>query len=119
GHSFLPEVRRSLISSLKTQLVPVGVLDEFQVAGVFVNWWDGIKYDLKTIMTNGWSPTLIPDRYLIDEFFQTEAKEIEDLEAAVGEKESTLAEAVEAAQSLMEYEAEEDEKITPALMRKE
>jgi len=116
---YLPDVRRALIDSLKQQLVPIGVLDEFQAAGVFVNWWDGIKYDLKTIMTNGWSPTLIPDRYLIETFFQKEAKEIEDLEAAIGEKESALAEAVEAAQALLEYEAEEDESVTAALMRKE
>jgi type I restriction enzyme M protein len=119
GGSYLPEVRRVLIISLKRQLVPIGVLDEFQVAGVFVNWWDSIKYDLKTIITNGWSPTLIPDSYLIARFFKKEAKEIEDLEAFVGEKESALTEAVEAAQALMEYEAEEDEKITAALMSKE
>ncbi len=119
GGRYLPEVRRTLIDSLKQQLVPIGVLGEFQVAGVFVNWWDGIKYDLKTIMTNGWSPALIPDRYLIETFFQKEAKEIADLEAAIGEKESALAEAVEAAQALLEYEAEEDESITAALMRKE
>ncbi len=81
GHLY-PEVRRTLINSLKKQIVPVGVLDEFQVAGVFVNWWDGIKYDLKTILTNGWSPTLIPDRYLVAAFFQKEAQEIEDLEAS-------------------------------------
>jgi type I restriction enzyme M protein len=60
---------------------------------------------------------LEPD--LIEAFFQKEAKEIEDLEAAVGETEAVLEEAVEAAQALMEYEAEEDEKITSALMRKE
>src|SRR5208282_4662490 len=119
GQSFMPEVRRSLISSLKTHLVPVRVLDEFQVAGVFVNWWDGIKYDLKTIMINGWSPTLIPDRYLIDAFFRKEAKEIEELEIGVGEAESALDDAVEAAQLALEYEGEEDETITAALMRKE
>jgi type I restriction enzyme M protein len=119
GRSFLPEVRRSLIYSLKEQLVPVGILDEFQVAGVFVNWWDGIKYDLKTIMINGWSPTLIPDHYLIDAFFQKEAKEIEELELLVGEAESALNDAVEAAQSALEYEPDEDESITAALMLKE
>ena len=86
---------------------------------MFVNWWDGIKYDLKTIMANGWSPTLIPDSYIIEAFFKKEAKEIEELDAAIGEKESELAEAVEAAQALLEYEAEEDESITAALMRKE
>ncbi len=97
----------------------IGVLVEFQVAGVFVNWWDSIKYDLKTIMTNGWSPTLIPDRYLIEAFFQKEAKEIEELEAGIGETESALDEAVEAAQALVEYELDEDESLTPKLMRDE
>ena len=90
GGRHLPEVRRTLIDSLKQQLVPIDVLDEFQAAGMFVNWWDGIKYDLRITMTNGWSPMFIPDRYLIEAFFQKEAKEIEDLEAAIGEKESTL-----------------------------
>jgi type I restriction enzyme M protein len=52
-------------------MVPIDVLDRFQVAGVFVNWWDNIKYDLKTIIQNGWSPTLISDNYIIGEFFQT------------------------------------------------
>jgi type I restriction enzyme M protein len=113
----LPNVRKTLIASLKQQLVPIGVLDEFQAAGIFVNWWDGIKYDLKTIMINGWSPTLIPDRYLIEAFFQKEAGEIEQLEVSVGEKESALTETVEAAQALLEYEVEEDESITAALMR--
>lgn len=115
----LPEVRRTLIESLKVQLVPLGVLDEFQAAGVFVNWWDGIKYDLKTIMTNGWSPTLIPDDYIIAAYFQAEVDEIERLEGALGEQEAALEEAVEAAQEIVEYEADEDEKITPALMKQE
>lgn len=115
----LPDVRRALIGSLKKQLVPIGVLDEFQVAGVFVNWWDGIKYDLKTIMTNGWSPTLISDSYLIKKFFQKEECEIEELEASIGETESALVEVVEAAQALVEYELDEDETLTPKLMRDE
>ncbi|MBE9103582.1 N-6 DNA methylase, partial [Nostoc cf. edaphicum LEGE 07299] len=75
----LPHVRQELIDSLKNKLVPVNVLDLFQVAGVFVNWWDNIRYDLKTIIQNGWSPTLIPDSYIIKAFFQVEADEIEQL----------------------------------------
>lgn len=61
----LPDVRRSLLDSLKQQVTPLGVLDDFQVAGVFVNWWDNIKYDLKTIMASGWSTALIPDAYVV------------------------------------------------------
>ena len=113
----LPEVRRTLIESLKAQLIPLGVLDEFQAAGVFVNWWDGIKYDLKTIMTNGWSPTLIPDEYLIRAYFQAEADEIEALENAISAAETALEDATEAAQEALEYELDEDEKLTAALMK--
>ena len=113
----LPEVRRTLIESLKAQLVPLSVLDEFQVAGVFVNWWDGIKYDLKTIMTNGWSPTLIPDDYIIAAYFQAEADKIAALEEAVNAAETAIEEATEAAQELLEYELDEEETLTPKLMK--
>ncbi|MES2688876.1 MAG: class I SAM-dependent DNA methyltransferase, partial [Bacteroidota bacterium] len=79
GYKF-PRVRKELLDSIKEKFVPVGVLDKFQVAGVFVNWWDNIKYDLKTIMQNGWDAGLIPDEYLIEEFFKTEKAEIEQIE---------------------------------------
>lgn len=117
--SDLPDVRRTLLQSLKDELTPLKVLDDFQVAGVFVNWWDGIKYDLKTIMTNGWSPTLIPDAYLIAACFQAEAAEIEALETAISDAESALEEAVNAAQELLEYELDEEEKLTAALMKQQ
>lgn len=119
GGEQLPEVRRSLLDSLQARLTPLGLLDGFQVAGVFVNWWDGIKYDLKTILTNGWSPALIPDPYLLETFFQAEADELESLAAQLGEAESALEEAVAAAQELLEYEADEDETINAALMKRE
>lgn len=119
GGEQLPEVRRSLLDSLQARLTPLGLLDGFQVAGVFVNWWDGIKYDLKTILTNGWSPALIPDPYLIAAFFQVEADELESLAAQLGEAESALEEAVAGAQELLEYEADEDETINAALMKRE
>jgi restriction endonuclease S subunit len=39
------------------------VLDEFQSAAVFVNWWQQIRYDLKTVVSTGWHHALIPDSY--------------------------------------------------------
>ncbi|MBS0645838.1 MAG: N-6 DNA methylase [Verrucomicrobia bacterium] len=119
GGSKIPKVRQELLDTIKEQFVPVGVLDKFQVAGVFVNWWDNIKYDLKTIMQNGWDPGLIPDSYLIEEFFQKEQAEIEALEIQQSEKESLLEEAVEEAIGLMEMEAEEDETISTAKVKEE
>jgi type I restriction enzyme M protein len=114
----LPEVRHELLTTLKTKLVPLGVLDEFKSAGVFVNWWQQIRYDLKTIVSTGWHHTLIPDEYLIAEFFQTDADAIEALEAKISEDLGELAEAVDSAQEVAAYEPEEDETVTAAVMKK-
>jgi len=114
----LPEVRHELLTTLKNKLIPLGVLDEFKSAGVFVNWWQQIRYDLKTIVSTGWHHTLIPDEYLIAEFFQAEADGIETLEAKISEAQSELAEAVETAQEVAAYEPDEDEKVTATVMKK-
>ncbi|MGM0438594.1 MAG: type I restriction-modification system subunit M, partial [Bacillota bacterium] len=47
GHK-ISEIRKELLHSMKQEFVKIGVLDEFQSSGVFVNWWNNIKYDLKT-----------------------------------------------------------------------
>jgi type I restriction enzyme M protein len=114
----MPEVRHELLTTIKSKLIPLGVLDEFQSAGVFVNWWQQIRYDLKTIISTGWHHTLIPDAYLIATFFQTEADAIEVLEAKVSETQSELAEAVETAQEVAAYEPEEDETVTAVVIKK-
>jgi type I restriction enzyme M protein len=113
----MPEVRQELLTTLKDRFIPLGVLDEFQSAGVFVNWWQQIRYDLKTIVSTGWHHTLIPDSYLIAAFFQAEADAIEAMEASISEAQSELAEAVEAGQELAAYEPEEDESITTAVIK--
>ena len=120
----LPEVRSELLTTLKAKLLPLGVLDEFKSAGVFVNWWQGIRYDLKTVISTGWHHTLIPDSYLTVEYFQAEADEIKALEGRINEVQGELAEAVEAAAEAASYEPEETEgeegeaKLTAAAIKK-
>ncbi|MBI5582963.1 MAG: type I restriction-modification system subunit M [Deltaproteobacteria bacterium] len=114
----MPEVRHELLTTIKTRLIPLNVLDEFKSAGVFVNWWQQIRYDLKTIIATGWHHSLIPDDYLIAEFFQAEADEIEAIEGRISEAQSELAEAVETAQEVAAYEPEEDESVTAAVIKK-
>ncbi|MBM9514962.1 type I restriction-modification system subunit M [Desulfogranum marinum] len=114
----MPDVRLELLTTLKEKLVPLHVLDEFKSAGVFVNWWQQIRYDLKTIVSTGWHHTLIPDEYLIAEFFQAEADAIDALEARISELQSELAEAVETAQETAAYEPDEGEKVTAAVIKK-
>lgn len=122
GGSVFPKVRRELLDSMKEKFVPVGVLDKFQVAGVFVNWWDNIKYDLKTIMQNGWDAGLIADDYLISEFFQSENDTIDQLEVEKSDLETQLEELVEETLNLVEFEQDEEEgevKLTPKLAKDE
>jgi len=114
----MPEVRQELLTTLKDKLIPLGVLDEFKSSGVFVNWWQQIRYDLKTIISTGWHHSLIPDDYLIDAFFQVEADEIETLEAQISEAVSELAEAMETAQEVAAYELDEGENVTAAVIKK-
>ena len=64
------------------------------------------------------APCLIPDDYLIAEYFQTEADEIEAIEAQISEAQSELAEAVETAQEVAAYEPEEDETVTATVIKK-
>ena len=114
----LAEVRHELLDRIKGKLVPLGVLDEFKSAGVFVNWWKEIRYDLKTIISTGWHHALIPDSYLIAEFFPSDAAAIEVVETKISEAQSELAEAVETAQEVAAYEPEDDETVTAAVMKK-
>ena len=115
----LPRVRAALLDQLVNVLVPLGVLDDYQARGVFVNWWDSIKYDLKTITSIGWAPTLIPDQMVIDRFFAAERDAIAAREQSIAEAEPAVTEATENAQTILECELDEDETLTAALMRTE
>jgi type I restriction enzyme M protein len=118
GNNIMPQVRQQLLSSLKQQLIPLGVLDEFKSAGVFVNWWQQIRYDLKTIINTGWHHTLIPDQYLLAAFFQAEEAAIEELESKISAVQGELSEAVESAQEVANYEPEEEETVSAASIKK-
>jgi type I restriction enzyme M protein len=90
GNKRLPVLRKKLLFALKESLIPIGVLDEFQTAGVFVTWWDGIKYDLKTVSAIGWATDLIPDELVIKRFFPKEKVELDTLETSIAETEANL-----------------------------
>lgn len=108
GGKNMAVVRSHLLGTLKEKLLGHEVLDEFQCAGVFVNWWTNIRYDLKTISSTGWSPALIPREYFIETYFQAEQNDINETEKAIADNEAILQEAVDA----LEYEPEEGEEIT-------
>ena len=92
------------MDSFKKHFLHLHVLDTFQVAGVFVEWWNAIKYDLKTISAIGFGESLLSDEMLIDAFFVTEEMQIEACEIKISQSENALSEAVEE----VEYETDED-----------
>jgi type I restriction enzyme M protein len=108
GNGHMSAVRRNLLASLKTLILEKNVLDEFQAAGVFVNWWTDIKYDLKTISSQGWMPYLVPREFYVTTYFQAEQERIDETSRLIAEKQGELQEAIET----VEYESETDEDET-------
>jgi len=49
----LMSLRAELLESFEDRLVPVGLVDRFQVAGVVATWWGVAIFDLKTLMARG------------------------------------------------------------------
>jgi len=117
GNNNIPKFRTKFIDKLKVELVPVGVLDEFKVAGIFVNWWESVKYDFKTIVAAGWSPTLIPEDYIKNAFFKTEIDEIEKIRLKTTELESELSELIDEIE-IDEEESEEESKKSISAVKK-
>lgn len=113
GGKNMAAVRSHLITTLKEKLLAKNVLNEFQCAGVFVNWWTDIRYDLKTISSTGWSPALIPREYFIETYFKAEQNSINETEKNIADKEAALQEAVEA----VEFEPEEGEEVTASVIK--
>ncbi len=87
--------REKALKSLKEKLLPLGLLDEFKIAGVFVNWWEDLKYDFKTVVSSGWSKMLIDDEMIERKFFAKELEEIEEIESNIAQTEGELNEILE------------------------
>lgn len=114
----LSEVRGKLLKTIKEKMTLLNVLDEFKSAGVFVNWWQQIRYDLKTIISTGWHHSLIPEDYIIEAYFQDEASEIALIGSSINEAQSNLSEVIIATQEGVSYEPEEDETVTATIIKK-
>jgi type I restriction enzyme M protein len=119
GRNHLPKFRKLFQARLLESLSPTGALDEFQIAGIFVNWWQTVRYDLKTIVATGWSEGILPDEYLLEAFFQKELKRVEELESRVGELDAELTELLEETELGPETDEEGKEKaLTPVQVLK-
>jgi type I restriction enzyme M protein len=95
GNNNLWDFRNRTMKQLKEILLPLGLLDEFKISGIFVNWWEELMYDFKTIVSTGWSKNLIEDEMIKEKFFRAEMEEIEKLESKVAEIDDELNELLE------------------------
>jgi type I restriction enzyme M protein len=55
GGGKLMKTRRDLLDSFIERVRPVGLLDEFETAGVIVRWWDAVQFDLRTLAAGGFA----------------------------------------------------------------
>jgi type I restriction enzyme M protein len=116
----LARFQRDAAGILRESLKDNGILDEFQLSGLFVNWWEHsflvrsyTEYDevndkkvavvertqsrivFKTLTVQGWTSQLIPDDAIKAAFFGAKVIELEKLEESISEKEQELNEYIE------------------------
>jgi type I restriction enzyme M protein len=106
----LPEVRADLLTAFQAKLQALELFNRYQIAGIFVNWWKTITYDLKTIAAQGWSVSIIPDEYIRVAYFQMEVAAIETLEGKAADLAGQLEEALEASEVTPDTDKNDNEK---------
>lgn len=114
-NNMLWEFRNMALKRLKERFLPLGVLGEFKIAGIFVNWWEELRYDFKTIVSTGWSKNLIEDERIKERFFKQEMKKIEEMESKVAEVEGELNEILE---EFEDWDEEENGSKTASKVKK-
>lgn len=101
------EFRNIGIKKLKGRFLPLGLLDEFKIISIFVNWWEDLKYDFKSIVSDGWSKNLVDDEDIKEKFFKDKLQEIEGLNNKILEIEIELKDILEEIEDWDEEEQEE------------
>lgn len=114
GRNNLPAFRKLFQKRLLEALLPVGILDEFQIAGIFVNWWETVRYDLKTIVAAGWSQSLVTDEAILRAHLGAELAEIEALESRAAGLEASVETVAGEAAGLYNSESDEETEMGAA-----
>jgi type I restriction enzyme M protein len=112
GRNNLWTFRNNAMKLLKDKLLPLNVLDEFKVAGVFVNFWDESYYDFKSIVSHGFSENLIEDDLIKERFFKDDLDKLDEVESTIAQLESELDEILE---EVEDWDEENGEKTAKAV----
>ncbi len=110
GKNNLWKFRDFAMNLLKQKLLPLNALDEFKVAGIFVNFWDEVYYDFKSIVSDGWSKNLIEDDLIKEKFFKKASETLDEIESNISQLESELEELLEGVEDWDEENGEKTAK---------
>jgi type I restriction enzyme M protein len=129
----LMTVRRTLLESFIAELLPVGLLDRFQLAGVIVRWWNTNQYDLRTLVAHGftgvidgWVTTITTamedadskadplDHKLVPELLPSYLEELATIEARRAELDAQIKAAATTGEEDQEETTDDIEVLSPA-----
>jgi len=112
-------LRKKFSQGLEDTLVPLGLLDKFQVRGAFAEFSSSLASDFKSVVASGWNADLIPADEILASQFPEVLKELQDAETTIarlqGEFEAAApAEGDEAEElDLDTYEFDQDTDVLP------
>jgi len=94
--------RKIFLQKIKKDLKDFKIFDEHQLAGIFMNWWNDLKNDFKTVKSVAFVHTLIEDDFIIKKYFSDLSQDLLEQES----KKETINSQIEEQKQL----AEEEEK---------
>lgn len=116
--SYVP-LRKKFAQSLEDSLVPLGLLDKFQVRGAFAEFSGSLTADFKSVAASGWNADLIPADEILAAQFPEVLKELKAAEETIARLQGEF-EAAEPAESeeveevdLATYEFEDGIEVLP------
>jgi type I restriction enzyme M protein len=80
--SFVP-LRKKFAQSLEDMLVPLGLLDKFQVRGAFAEFCSTLAADFKSVAASGWNADLIPAKEILQSQFPEVLRELDAATARI------------------------------------
>jgi type I restriction enzyme M protein len=87
GPGRVMDTRRDLLDSFVDALVPLSVLDRYQLAGVIASWWGDVQYDIRTLAYRKFSGVVQGWLTTIEAAFETEGEEsVRDKQRLAAEK---------------------------------
>jgi type I restriction enzyme M protein len=129
----LTALRTELLASFEQALVPIGLLDRFQVVGTVATWWGEAVFDLKALMArgfegvvDGWVTTILTaledggskadplDHKLVRKMLPDLLDEIAEVEGRVAELDGTVKAATAKGDEDEEGDLDGDEALSDA-----